>query len=55
MYKHIDPFEEKLIEIKREWISDSFYKIFILIFGNKLGTIQPFRWILHKKIKKEKI
>ena len=51
MYKYIDPFEEtyELVEEKREWIPEWFYKWFNNVFGRRLGTIQPFREILHQK------
>jgi len=36
-----------LVAIKRPWIPDWFYSVFIWTFGNQLGTRQPFRWLLH--------
>ena len=55
MYRYIDPFEKKYVIVaeKRNWISERFYIWFILTFGNRVGTRQPFRWILHKEVKME--
>jgi hypothetical protein len=56
MYKYIDPLEETytLIFIQRKCISDEFYKWFNVTFGNRVGAIQPFKWLLHQKIKIER-
>ena len=53
MYRYIDPLEKKLVLVaaKRELIPEWFYKLFVLICGNTMGTMQPFRWLLHREIK----
>jgi hypothetical protein len=54
MYEHINPLNNEygLVSIKRECIPNKVYSLFITIFGNKIGTKQPFRWIIFKEIKK---
>lgn len=39
----------QLIEIKRPWIPTWFYHLWNVVCGHTLGTIQPFRWLLHCK------
>jgi len=52
MYKYINPLDrtyQKVTVILR--VPEKFYAQFNRIFGNRLGTFQPFRWLLHKNIK----
>jgi hypothetical protein len=41
--------EYELIAPKREWIPDWIYKFFAYPIS-QLGTKQPFRWLLHRKL-----
>ncbi len=45
------PEDYALVAIKRTWIPEFVYSLFNIAFGNRLGTIQPFRWILHREVK----
>jgi hypothetical protein len=52
-YRVINPLQESydLLLRKRKFIPEIIYRAFVYIFGDKLGTKTPFRWLLHKETK----
>jgi hypothetical protein len=42
-----EPVPYSLVAVKRWWIPERAYAAFGRLFGNTLGTQQPWSWILH--------